>query len=132
MNQFDYLGKGEKFPLDVDNASGIVLISDKELIKQSILDNLRTPKGTRYFLEAYGCDLSMLTFQPNDAILESLGIFYISESLYLWEKRIRVVKIISSNTTGNISGMNFEIKYRILSSNEIDSLVFPFYKEIIN
>lgn len=129
MGNLDYLGKAEKFPIVPDVNAGITLIDGTLLIEQSMKDILSTPKGTRIYLENYGSYLHLLRFQPNDAILESLGINFIAESLFEWEKRIRVMDVNAEDV--KISQMNFRTIYRVLASNEIKSWVYPFYREII-
>lgn len=128
MADVNYLGVGEKYSLTPDINAGIELIRDRELIKQSIYDILSTPKGTHFPNEEYGCNIYLMTFQPNDKILVSLGIYFISEALFNWEKRIRVLDVYGQQV--NVSETNFIVQYRILASNEIDSFVYPFYKEL--
>jgi phage baseplate assembly protein W len=128
MAELAYLGKAEKFPLQPDVNAGIALIDSTSLIEQSMKDILSTPKGTRIYLENYGSYLHLLRFQPNDAILESLGVSFIAEALFEWEKRIRVQNIGGENV--KITQMNFRVIYRILASNEIKSFIYPFYREI--
>ena len=128
MEQLAYLGKGEAFPFKPDISGGVELISDKELIVQSIKDILSTPKGTRFYVEDFGCNLRLLSFEPQDAILKSLGSYYIAEALYNWEKRIRVTEV--DCVFLNESSCNFIIQYRILASNEANAFVYPFYKEL--
>lgn len=128
MQAISYLGKGEAFPLLPDVSGGVSLLADKELIVQSIKDILGTPKGSRFYVEEFGSDLRLLTFEPQDAILKSLGFFYIAEALFTWEKRIRVSDIDFQKI--DESSCNFIISYRILASNEVDAFVYPFYKEL--
>lgn len=128
MQDTTYLGVAEKYSLTPDVNAGIVLISGVDIVKQSIFDILSTPKGTHFPNESYGCNLHLLRFQPNDKILMSLAIYFISEALFVWEKRIRVLDVICEAV--NVSQINCIVYYRILASNEVDSFVFPFYKEL--
>jgi len=128
MEQLAYLGKGERFPLKPDISGGVELISDTELIKQSIRDILNTPRGTRFYVEDFGCNIRLLSFEPQDAILKSLGSYYIAEALFKWEKRIRVTDVDCQFLSE--SSCNFIVSYRILASNETDAFVYPFYKEL--
>lgn len=111
-----------------DISGGVELISDTELIKQSIRDILNTPKGTRFYVEDFGCNIRLLSFEPQDAILKSLGSYYIAEALFKWEKRIRVTDVDCQFLSE--SSCNFIVSYRILASNETDAFVYPFYKEL--
>lgn len=128
MAELTYLGKGESYPYDSNSVGGVKLVSDKELIRQSILDILSTPKGTIFNLEEYGSLLYRLTFTPNDEVLKSLIVYTVSKSLFDWEKRIRVIDISSESV--NEVQLNCTITYKILASNEVDAFVYPFYKEL--
>jgi len=124
----EYLGKGELYPLTPTSNGGVSLVSTGDLIKQSIQDILETPIGTHFPNEEYGSNLYLLVFIPNDSILRSLIIYFISEALFIWEKRVRVMNIECEPQDEN--KMNCRVTYRVLASNEIDSFIFPFYKEI--
>lgn len=128
MENLDYLGKGEAYPFKPDVNGGVELISDVLSIEQSIPDILETPLLTHFPIEIYGSNLYLLTFMQNDSILDSLLIYFISEALYLWEKRIRVTSVIPVRV--NESRTDCHINYRVLASNEINAFVYPFYKEI--
>lgn len=129
MGLLDYLGKGEKFPLQPTISNAVALVDGEDLIKQSIFDILSTSLGTHFPNEEYGSDLFQLTFGPNDIRFESLVNFMISEALFNWEKRIQVTSI--DTYLDNENKVNCLIKYMILASNEVDSFVFPYYKIIV-
>lgn len=123
----EYLGVSEKFPLQPDRNSRVELVSDVENIKQSMTDILSTPIGTRFFNEYYGSYLEYLSFEQNDVILKDLLIYYSVDALRTWEKRIKVIDAIVRTGTDK---MEILIPFVILSSNEIQSFIYPFYREI--
>lgn len=122
-----YLGQALALPL-VLRQGAVTTISDKELIEQSIVTILNTPKGSRFFLPEFGSRLKELMFEPNDTVLQDLLRLFIFEAMREWEKRAQFVDVKFSKP--NEESIDCEIKYRILQSNEIDSFVFPFYKKL--
>lgn len=123
----NYLGIGIKYPIEVVNGKPS-LSSGEENIKQSINDILTTPLGSKLFNPDYGSRLEELTFEQNDEILISLIEMFIAEAISFWEQRIRLRKVKYTQENDVIL---CEISYTILSSNEIDSFIYPFYRNLI-
>jgi hypothetical protein len=117
-----------KYPIQASSTGKVLMVDEAEAIKQSIACILGTPIGTRYFLENYGSNVEMLTFEQNDPVLKSLLSYFVAEALQKWEKRIRLITV-QFEEVGE-SQMNVHIIYRIKKKNVIDSFVYPFYKEI--
>lgn len=128
MSETLFLGKGENIPLKPTSIGEVELIEKNELIQQSILDIITTPKGTIFGVEEYGSLIHRLTFMQNDSILQSLLIYFISEPIFSWEKRVKIVSI-DCEIVDEVK-TNVLITYRILASNEIDAFVYPFYKDL--
>lgn len=123
----EYLGVSEKFTFQPDLNSRVALVSDMESIKQSMKDILSTGIGTRFYNEYYGSYLEYLTFEQNDVILKDLLIYYSIDALRTWEKRIKVLNV---DVKVGVDKMELLIPFLILQSNEIQSLIYPFYREI--
>lgn len=70
-------------------------------LRQSIIDILTTPLGTRVMRRQYGCKL----FELIDAPLNSKTLLYlyaaIAEALDKWEPRLRLKKIELTDITDN-------------------------------
>ena len=127
--QAAYLGTSYKYPLQPGAGGRPVFVSGEENIRQSINSILSTPIGTRFYLEEYGSNVHRLTFTPQDEVLKSLLRFHIPDAMGKWEKRIKVTEVqFKAFTESEVENVIF---YRILASNEIDSFIFPFYREII-
>jgi len=122
----EYLGVGLQFPLNLVDGSAN-LVSDNLLIQQSIVDILNTPKGGRFFLPQYGSRLRELIFEVNDDLLIDLMKVFIVGALNEWEKRIAIKDVIFDvrDTT-----VDCRITYTVLSRNEVDSFIYPFYRKI--
>lgn len=122
----DYLGKALRFPFKLLNGRGEV-VTDSELIKQSISRLLNTPVGTRFMLPEYGSRVRELLFEPNDNLVKDLLRVFVKEAIDKWETRVRYNKCNFYSTEDYLA---IEIHYTILKSNEIDSFVFPFYRQL--
>lgn len=123
-----YLGVALKFPIDINQFGTPNLVFGRDAVNQSIVDILSTPYGTRYFQATYGSKLSQLYFVQNDSILKSLLINYISDALGNWEKRIQVLGV--SVNIPQPSQADCNISYKILQSSQVDSFIYPYYREI--
>lgn len=122
-----YLGSGIRFPITLERGK-VVYTDDTSLINQSVHIILSTPVRNRIFVPEFGSRLSELVFEPNDEVLEDLLTFFINEALENWEKRIKLLKV--QYTRSQEDKTDCTITYRVLSSNQVDSTVFPFYKKI--
>lgn len=129
MEKNSFLGKSLIYPLVINDSGSWNIVDGLESIKQSIASILETPVGTRFFLRDYGSRIFEVQFEPNDQILQTLLDAFIPDALTKWEKRISV-KTISYEEV-SVSQINCTVTYEILESNEIDSFVYPFYREII-
>jgi phage baseplate assembly protein W len=124
-----FIGTGITFPLLVNTNGGINVVGGTELLKASIKTILYWPINQRFFNETFGSKLHAVLEEPNDNISKTLIRTFIFEVLNKWEKRIitKDVSILSSD----YKTVNLEITYIIRSTRTEETMVFPFYKEII-
>lgn len=72
-------------------------------LRQSILDILRTPVGTRVHRRDYGSRLPRLVDRPMNPALTADLIEATAEALQRWEPRIKVLRVnIAAATTGHV------------------------------
>lgn len=122
---YSYLGASVQSPLNVVDGSARLVIGVDAVI-QSIVFALNTPLGSLFFRPEYGSKLHLLLFQPNDNIIADLGKTYIQQAINNNESR---VEFVNSSFVRNNDEANFVITYRILASNELGILRYPFYKK---
>lgn len=127
-----YLGQGIKYPFEITQFGRIALQNDKELIRQSIRRILETTVGTVFFNRDFGSYIRELIFEPNDSILFSLLDFHVVEAVVKWEKRVESIETVIETNEQDSSRVDVRLTYRILPSNEIDSFIYPFYRELKN
>ena len=74
---FDFLGKGLKYPFQFHSVSGATEVSvarsrEHEHIRESILQILGTRPGERFLNPEFGSRLNNLVFERNDEVLKGL------------------------------------------------------------
>lgn len=69
------------------------LISDTELLRQSIICILTTPKGSRVYRREFGSDLFKLLDSPNNEALMIDIYASIADALVRWEPRFQLQNI---------------------------------------
>lgn len=127
MSNLNYLGKSIKYPIAVSNGQ-IVSVKDIELIKQSIVDILSTPLGSRYMQRNYGSRLSESLFEPNNKILAVILENDIVDALAIWEKRITVERLSFDFKEAQV---DCHIYFRINANGKFETFVYPFYRQNI-
>lgn len=127
-----YLGQGIKFPYEVTQFGRIALSNDSALVKQSLEILFNEQVGTEFFREHYGSQIHLLMFEQNDIKLRSLLDYYILDAISKWERRIYVLDIKYSQPDDTPELINCTLIFAIKQSSEIDSFIFPFYKELKN
>jgi uncharacterized protein len=123
-NNLTYLGTALKSPLSIERGRALT-VGGTETVRQAIERLLSTPKGSVFFNRAYGSRLQSLLFETNDAVLSGLIQHFILEAIENFEPR---VKFIDAKIDVQDNVCRCFIRYRILASNEIDSLIYPFYR----
>ena len=122
-----FLGKGFAFPFSVNEKGNIALSSEEENIKDSIKIILGTAKGERLMNPEFGCDIHKLVFHPNSPNTAALVNYYVTEALHKWEPRISDVIVDAQPDPERENVMNVRIIYKVIRTNAIDNLVYPFY-----
>ena len=127
-----YLGTGVKHPHKIDQFGKVELANDNELVKQSIAVILNTPLGTEFGREHFGSNIREVIFEPVTQIAITLLDFFIADAIAKWEKRVTLVDIKYDIPTNNPKVINCTIIYRLKQASDVDSFVFPFYRELNN
>lgn len=135
MSQYNYIGQGAKFPLQVSKKYGsqasTKIAQGIDKINDSILLILSTPLGERVMNPEFGSRLNDLVFEPNDTILKDLAELYIAEALARWEPRIIVESIVPVERETEISDENnvlyMSITYKIRATGQVGNYVYPIY-----
>ena len=122
----DFLGKGWKFPFNLDTRGKVGVSSYEEDIKEAILIILGTAKGERLMRPDFGCGINEYIFCSMNVVNLHLIENAVREALLMWEPRIKVisVKIEPEAEEGKLL---IEIDYQVRTTNNRFNLVYPFY-----
>lgn len=129
MDDQAFLGKGWRFPLQLDGDGGIELSHYAQAVRQSIELIIGTRLGERVMRPDFGCRVHDLVFALNNA--ETIGVIVneVRRALVLWEPRIDLVHITAERGQELPSQLILRIDYRLRVDNSRFNLVYPFYLE---
>lgn len=123
-----FLGKGFKFPIQVDEITGKMKTSSyEEDIKEAIYIILMTKKGERVMNPDFGCGAYEYVFDTMDYTTLSMMEREVREALTLWEPRITDLEVNLEVDEAQEGCVQVKIGYTVRSTNNPYNLVFPFY-----
>ncbi len=128
MENADFLGRGWKYPLEIDKGK-IAFSESEDSIRESIIIILGTGKGERIMRPDFGCEINELVFSPNNSQTSSLIAFHIKDALMKWEPRIEVLDVNAYQDTDEKNRININIDYMVKTTNTKSNLVYPFFLE---
>jgi hypothetical protein len=123
----DFIGAGWAFPLRVDAAGGIALVTREREIEEGIRLVLGTAYGERPMRPEFGCGIHDEVFAPIDASTFGRIAADVRRSLRRWEPRIDVREVEVTRDPDEPATLYIDIRYAVGSSNDPRNLVFPFY-----
>ena len=125
-----YLGSGPTYPLKmVGGKAGIS--TGKNLLRQDITRALDRVFGSRFFIGEFGFRGEELMFEQNDDVFEGLMEHFIAEVIQQWVTRVKYIRSEFEHELDDEGRTDIKITVQILQSNEIDSFIYPFYRELI-
>jgi phage baseplate assembly protein W len=124
----DFLGSGWFFPPKPDGRGGIPLIAGNADIEQAIWIILSTPIGQRVMRPTFGSQLHRLLFSPATPDMYGLAELYVTEALKFWEPRIELLEVVAEADYDYRERIDIMIRYRVKSTHDERSLVYPFYQ----
>ena len=129
MNGKDFMGRGLKFPLQIDPKTGkFAMVSAEEDIAEAIGIILNTVQGERVMRPDFGSNVLDYTFSAaSDSLRQSLA-FDLREQLGFLEPRIDDIDVRCSDTDELEGAIVVEVDYRVRSTNNRYNRVYPFYR----
>ncbi len=124
-----FLGRGLHYPVRLNALGSVELVSAEKDIEQAIAIILGTRCGERVMRPDFGCRVHDLLFEPRDALLVGKLQQYVAEALDRWEPRIEVLSILPQLDPDSDGAVLVEINYRIKSTHDQRSIVYPFFIE---
>ena len=129
MDGKEFMGKGLKFPLQIDPKTGkIAMVSEEEDIAEAIGIIINTVQGERVMRPDFGSNVLDYTFSAaSDSLRQSLA-FDLREQLGYLEPRIDDIDVRCSDTDALEGAIVIEVDYRVRSTNNRYNRVYPFYR----
>ena len=128
MNGKEFLGRGLKFPLQVDRRTGrFAMVSEDEDIREAIGIILRTVQGERVMRPEFGSNIMDYTFAPSSSSTRQSIARQVREQLLYQEPRIEDVEVTCRQMDQQTGAIVVEISYTVRSTNNRYNHVYPFY-----
>ena len=128
MDGRDFLGRGVKFPLQVDPRTGkFSMVSHEEDIKEAIEIILRTIQGERVMRPEFGSSVMEYVFSESSSSLRHSLAHEIREQLLYQEPRITDVQAKCRELNEQSGALVVEVQYTVRSTNNRYNHVYPFY-----
>jgi hypothetical protein len=127
MDDKAFLGSGIKFPIQVNKATGRVVMSQKEVsVKESVYIILMTQKGERFTRPDFGSRILSYTFMDTSITRINMMAREIEETILEQEPRIARVDVDVEPKLDK-GCLIINVNYVLAADHTRDSMVFPFY-----
>ncbi len=128
MEEKGFLGRGLKFPLQVDPKTGRIAMSEyEENIQESVGIILRTSQGERVMRPEFGATTLDYVFAPASGSLANTIAYELRQVLLEQEPRIRDVEIQTRGPDRQTGALEVSVSYTVRSTNNRYNHVYPFY-----
>jgi phage baseplate assembly protein W len=127
MTNYDFVGAGWAFPLQVDARGGIALARRDEEIEQAIRLILATYPGERPMRPEFGSRLRDFVFRTATVDTAAELARAVEVALLRWEPRIIVAAVNVNIDPDDRARLYVDLSYYIKGTNDRRNLVFPFY-----
>jgi len=123
-----FLGRGWKFPIQVDATTGRIVMSEgEEDIAEAIRIILWTSRGERVMRADFGSDVQRFLFESGSETKLRMLETNIKEAIRSWEPRVDEVEVRAAPDKDEAGKLNVHIRYVVRSTNNLFNLVYPFY-----
>lgn len=123
----ELIGRGWAFPPHLDNRGGVALTTSENEIQQAMYIILSTAPGERVMRPEFGCRIHEYIFAPANSGTTAAVEAEVRQALTRWEPRIDLRDVKVTPNPGTLGLLLIEISYQIKATNDVRSLVFPFY-----
>lgn len=126
MTEDDFRGAGWRFPIVPQAGGALGYISQDANVAQSVELLLRTAAGERLMRPEFGTTVPSMVFEADS----EQHLFQLEQALQdalrRWEPRVEVEEV-RADPDQESGVVNVKVVYRILRTNTVRNLVFPFY-----
>jgi len=123
------MGRGLKFPLQVDPKTGkIAMSSHEDDILEAIGIIIGTYKGERVMRPDFGSNVADFAFtSTGHTFIDSIS-YEVKEHLVMQEPRIRDVEINCSDYGSSSGRLVLDVSYTVRTTNNRYNMVYPFFE----
>lgn len=130
MPDNSFLGRGMKFPPQINKATGRFVTSENEVsVKEAVYIILMTQKSERWLRPEFGSNLMSYTFMDTNETMLNLMANQIRRDIVNGEPRVRDVNIHIEPEIKK-GCLIVHIDYTVVETSTRDNLVFPFYLNV--
>ena len=123
----DFLGRGWKFPVEVDATGKIALSEYEDDVREAIRIVLMTGRGERVMRPEFGAWLHDYVFASMSATTIGRIQAMVQRALIEWESRIKVIAVRVEPDPSEMGKLLIDVEYQVRATNTRFNLVFPFY-----
>jgi uncharacterized protein len=127
VTEGDFRGSGWRFPIRPQGGGGLGYVSLDDNVAQSVELLLRTAAGERLMRAEFGTTVPSLVFEADS----EQNLFQLEQALLdalrRWEPRVEVERVQAVPDPDRDGVVRVTVAYRVLRTNTVRSLVFPFY-----
>ena len=127
MNGHAFIGRGWRFPINVNARGGLDWSEGPDRIRDAIWIVLKTSLGERLMRPDFGAGVDGFVFQSNSAATRAALVQAIRTALVRWEPRIELAAVRVDPVPGEPSQVICAVEYRIRATNELFNVVLPFF-----
>jgi uncharacterized protein len=124
----NFLGRGWKFPIQVDEATGrILLVEHEDDIAEAIRLIIWTAKGERVMRPDFGCDIHNFVFERTNPTTLRFMESAVREAIMQWEPRVHEVDVRIETDAIDSGKLRINVGYTVRTTNNLFNQVYPFY-----
>jgi len=123
-----FLGKGWKFPIEVDEATGRIKMSEHEDdIAEAIRVIIWTSRGERIMRPTFGSGIERFLFEGTDDMTLRLIESEIIDAVRIWEPRVHNIEVKAVRDANHAERLLIHVQYEVRTTNNLFNQVYPFY-----
>lgn len=126
--QTSFLGAGWSFPPEFVRETGQVLMtSDEDDIRASLVILLGTALGERFLNPEYGLDMHEILFEPITTTMKTFLQDRVKTTILVFEPRINLLRLELDTSSQYEGKIIIVLDYEVRATNSRYNLVYPFY-----
>ena len=123
-----FLGRGWKFPIQIDEATGRIKLSEhEEDIAEAIRIIIWTSRGERIMRPDFGSGIERYLFEGTDDMTLRLIESEISDAVRIWEPRVHNIEVKVERDVRQSEKLLIHVQYEVRTTNNLFNQVYPFY-----